>query len=341
MTGPSGCAQLNLGRPPGPGRTGPLRQISPLSSRGLLGCPRFPGSARGQPAGVIRVVLLVIAAAVRSAPAAWEPPITASRPGRCAHRVAQPRAALARRAQGSRIRPGRAGLCREHGPHDFPRLAGSGVAPHVGDRADDVEAAAGLGEVPGLLENVLGSNTRSWRAASRMARMPSSPRRPRPGAGLRYVPASLAGVVRRYLCSGEESSSCSRRSRHNLPPRPRSAAAVMLASAATASAVGPHREGRQLPDHERTARPVRRAHPAPPPRQGPRRDVVAFVRAYQAVPAFPFRQPAIGHLNRRFQPPLDVQHHPFLVGVRLHRLDHKIMVNRVEELLDIKVKKSR
>ena len=41
-------------------------------------------------------------------------------------------------------------------------------------------------------------------AASRTARMPSSPRRPRPGAGLRYVPASLAGVVRRYLRNGEE-----------------------------------------------------------------------------------------------------------------------------------------
>ena len=30
------------------------------------------------------------------------------------------------------------------------------------------------------------------------------PARPRPGAGLRYVPASLAGVVRRYLRNGEE-----------------------------------------------------------------------------------------------------------------------------------------
>ena len=34
--------------------------------------------------------------------------------------------------------------------------------------------------------------------------MPSSRRRPRPGAGCRYVPASLAEVVRRYLRNGEE-----------------------------------------------------------------------------------------------------------------------------------------
>ena len=40
--------------------------------------------------------------------------------------------------------------------------------------------------------------------ASRTARMPSSPRRPRAAAGRRYVPASLAGVVRRYLRRGEE-----------------------------------------------------------------------------------------------------------------------------------------
>ena len=40
-------------------------------------------------------------------------------------------------------------------------------------------------------------------AASRTARMPSSPRRPRP-RGPRYVPAPLAGVVRRYLRNGEE-----------------------------------------------------------------------------------------------------------------------------------------
>ena len=39
-------------------------------------------------------------------------------------------------------------------------------------------------------------------AASRTARMPSSRRRPR--GRLRYVPASLAGVVRRYLRNGEE-----------------------------------------------------------------------------------------------------------------------------------------
>ena len=34
--------------------------------------------------------------------------------------------------------------------------------------------------------------------------MPSSRRRPRRRGRLRYVPASLAGVVRRYLRNGEE-----------------------------------------------------------------------------------------------------------------------------------------
>src|SRR5664279_4353947 len=53
--------------------------------------------------------------------------------------------------------------------------------------------------------------------------------------------------------------------------------------------------------------------------------------------AVPFHQSAIGHADRRFQPPLHIQHHPVLVGVCRYRLDHKIMINGVEELLDVKV----
>ncbi len=33
----------------------------------------------------------------------------------------------------------------EYGPHDFSVVAGCGVAPGVGERADDVEPTAGLG----------------------------------------------------------------------------------------------------------------------------------------------------------------------------------------------------
>ena len=53
--------------------------------------------------------------------------------------------------------------------------------------------------------------------------------------------------------------------------------------------------------------------------------------------AVPLPQGAIGHLQRRFQPPLHVQQNPFLAGVRLHRLDDEIMIQGVEELLDVQI----
>ncbi len=70
--------------------------------------------------------------------------------------------------------------------------------------------AARLGGAEQVLSGSLTEQTRRCgkpgcrcAGASRTARMPSSPRRLRPGAA-RYVPASLAGVVRRYLRNGEE-----------------------------------------------------------------------------------------------------------------------------------------
>jgi len=45
----------------------------------------------------------------------------------------------------------------------------------------------------------------------------------------------------------------------------------------------------------------------------------------------------IGVFQRRFEPPLDVQHHPDVVGVRLHGLDQQIMVDAVEERLDVQI----
>src|SRR6266540_1919092 len=46
-------------------------------------------------------------------------------------------------------------------------------------------------------------------------------------------------------------------------------------------------------------------------------------------------------LQRCCQPPLDVQHHPPLVGVGLHRLDDKIMRNVVEKPDDVTVQHPR
>src|SRR6266542_1565093 len=46
-------------------------------------------------------------------------------------------------------------------------------------------------------------------------------------------------------------------------------------------------------------------------------------------------------LQRCCQPPLDVQHHPLLVGVGLHRLDDKIMRNVVEKPGDVTVQHPR
>src|SRR6266536_2694692 len=46
-------------------------------------------------------------------------------------------------------------------------------------------------------------------------------------------------------------------------------------------------------------------------------------------------------LQRCCQPPLDVQHHPLLVGVGLHRLDDKIMRNVVEKPGDVTIQHPR
>ena len=55
----------------------------------------------------------------------------------------------------------------------------------------------------------------------------------------------------------------------------------------------------------------------------------------------PLLQGAVGVLYRCFQPPLNVQHHPFLVGVRLHRLDDEVMRNVVEEPGDVTLQHPR
>jgi Recombinase/Recombinase zinc beta ribbon domain len=49
-------------------------------------------------------------------------------------------------------------------------------------------------------------------------------------------------------------------------------------------------------------------------------------------------QGAIGQLQRCGEPPRHIQHHPTLVGVGRHRLDHETVINGVEEPLDVKIK---
>ena len=46
-----------------------------------------------------------------------------------------------------------------------------------------------------------------------------------------------------------------------------------------------------------------------------------------------------GSCQRRFQPPLHIQHYPPLLvrGVGLDRLDHQVMINGIEEFLDVKI----
>ena len=46
---------------------------------------------------------------------------------------------------------------------------------------------------------------------------------------------------------------------------------------------------------------------------------------------------AVRALQRRFQPPLDVQQHPAAVGDRLHRTNHELPGHGVEELLDVEI----
>ena len=58
-------------------------------------------------------------------------------------------------------------------------------------------------------------------------------------------------------------------------------------------------------------------------------------------PAVALLQSAIGMLQRSLQPPFHVQHHPFLVGVGLHRLDDEVMRNVVKEPGDVAIQHPR
>jgi hypothetical protein len=52
----------------------------------------------------------------------------------------------------------------------------------------------------------------------------------------------------------------------------------------------------------------------------------------------PVFQRAVGHLNWGFEPPLNVQQHPFTICVLPHSTHQKLMINRIEEASDIKIK---
>ena len=54
-------------------------------------------------------------------------------------------------------------------------------------------------------------------------------------------------------------------------------------------------------------------------------------------PLLPRDQGAVGHLHGGFQPPLDVQHHPWAVGVLLHRPPQKPVVDGVNEAWDVAI----
>jgi len=53
--------------------------------------------------------------------------------------------------------------------------------------------------------------------------------------------------------------------------------------------------------------------------------------------ALSLRNGAVGQLYRCLKPPLHIQHHPTLVGVRLDRFDDEVPRNAVEELLNIEI----
>jgi len=48
-------------------------------------------------------------------------------------------------------------------------------------------------------------------------------------------------------------------------------------------------------------------------------------------------QGSIGVPDRRNEPALHIQHHPWLVGVGLYRPDHQGMIDAVEEFLDVQI----
>ncbi len=53
--------------------------------------------------------------------------------------------------------------------------------------------------------------------------------------------------------------------------------------------------------------------------------------------SLPSNKSSIGHLHRRFQPPLDVQQNPPLLGVMSYRFEQQIMRHAVEERSDVKI----
>lgn len=54
-------------------------------------------------------------------------------------------------------------------------------------------------------------------------------------------------------------------------------------------------------------------------------------------PAFPLQQGAVGHGERRFEPPPHIQVHPDGVGMRFHSLDQQVPGHAVEELGDVEL----
>lgn len=55
-------------------------------------------------------------------------------------------------------------------------------------------------------------------------------------------------------------------------------------------------------------------------------------------PFLPAAQRAIYHLNRRFQPPFNVEDYPVTFGMFPHRPHQELMVNIIEKALDVEVK---
>ena len=106
---------------------------------------------------------------------------------------------------------------REHGPHRFPLIAGCGVAPQVGERADDMEPAAGLGESRRPLSPPEPSGPGRRPRTARMARAAAGQAAPACAAESRRRPAARAAA--------RWSPAQTRRSQHRprIPRRPTAA----------------------------------------------------------------------------------------------------------------------
>ena len=55
-------------------------------------------------------------------------------------------------------------------------------------------------------------------------------------------------------------------------------------------------------------------------------------------PLLPTALSAVSHLNRRSQPPFDIEHHPFTVGMFPYRPHQEVMIDCIKETLDIEIK---